>query len=105
MKRKQVSSEAHDPSLNDGIAFFVQEKEYKSFLAKFGKLGLEERSTCNNHEALAKASTKHTHGLASTGIVTVECTRHDMKRPCSIGDMLKGERFDILVHIFPVLNQ
>ena len=28
-----------------------------------------------------------------TGIGTVDCARHDMKRPNAIGDLQKGERY------------
>ncbi len=31
--------------------------------------------------------------MAATGVATVDCSRHDMKRPCSVGDLQKGERF------------
>jgi hypothetical protein len=31
-------------------------------------------------------------GLAATGVGTVDCARHDMKRPLAVGDLLKGER-------------
>lgn len=92
IKRKLVSSDTVDPGLNTGIAYFVQESAYKSFLAEFDNLTVNNLSTCNNHDALAKAGSKRSHGLAATGIATIECTRHDMKRPCSIGDLQKGER-------------
>lgn len=92
VKRKLVSSDVVDPGLNNGIAYFVEEKAYKSFLSQFDNLAVNDASTCNNHDALAKASTKHAHGLAATGVATIECTRHDMKRPCSVGDLQKGER-------------
>lgn len=31
-------------------------------------------------------------GLAATGVGTVDCARHDVKRPTSVGDLQKGER-------------
>ena len=92
VKRKDISSDNRDPGLNAGIAYFVEETAYKTFLSEFDTHTVDDASTCNNHEALAKASSKRSHGLAATGIVTIECTRHDMKRPCSIGDLQKGER-------------
>lgn len=91
-KRKQVSSDTKDPGLNAGIAYFVEENAYKSFLSQFDNLTVNDISTCNNHDAIAKAGSKRSLGLAATGIATIECTRHDMKRPCSIGDLQKGER-------------
>lgn len=97
-KRRAVSSESNDPGLNAGIAYFVETKKYTNHLRMYSDLISEEPSTCNNHDALAKASSKHAKGLASTGIVTIECTRHDMKRPCSVGDLQKGERYVSQMH-------
>ena len=34
-------------------------------------------------------------GLAATGVGVVDCARHDMKRPLAVGDLLKGERYDL----------
>jgi hypothetical protein len=39
------------------------------------------------------ADTRNTQGLAVTGIGTVDCARHDMKRPNGVGDLQKGERY------------
>lgn len=36
LKRKSVSSEAVDPSLNRGCAYFVEEGAYKTHLAGYG---------------------------------------------------------------------
>ena len=76
------------------MAYFVEEKAYKAFLSHFDNLNLNDVATCNNHDAIAKASSKRAAGLAATGIATIECTRHDMKRPCSVGDLQKGERYN-----------
>jgi hypothetical protein len=35
--------------------------------------------------------------VAATGVGTVDCARHDVKRPNSVGDLQKGER---CVHFF-----
>jgi hypothetical protein len=35
LKRKNVSNDAVDPDLNKGCAYFVEEKEYKKYLAEF----------------------------------------------------------------------
>lgn len=37
LKRKAVSSNVLDPSLNDGWAYFVEEKPYKDYLAQHAK--------------------------------------------------------------------
>jgi hypothetical protein len=91
LKRKKVSSEKADPSLNQGWSYFVEETTYKEFLAEHGNLP-QERSTCSNYDAMAKANSKNAQFLDTTGAGTVDCVRHDMKRPNGVGDLQKGER-------------
>jgi hypothetical protein len=38
------------------------------------------------------ADTKSSHGLAATGVGTVDCARHDMKLANGVGDLQKGEK-------------
>jgi hypothetical protein len=35
LKRKNVSNDAADPDLNEGCAYFVEEKEYKKYLSEY----------------------------------------------------------------------
>lgn len=95
LKRKNVSTDHVDPDLNHGCAYFVEEQAYKTHLATFDKDMPKEAGEkhCNTHDAVKLANLKGAAGLAATGIVTVDCSRHDMKRPCSIGDLQKGERY------------
>jgi hypothetical protein len=37
LKRKNVSSHAADPGLNDGYAYFVEETAYRGYLENFKK--------------------------------------------------------------------
>ncbi|RDX41714.1 hypothetical protein OH76DRAFT_1459063 [Lentinus brumalis] len=94
MKRKKVSDDTSDPDLNAGCAYFVEEHAYKAHLTTFdkdlAKAALEK--SCNTHDAVKLANLKNAVGLSATGIATVDCSRHDMKRPCSVGDLQKGER-------------
>ncbi|KAK6981487.1 CxC2 domain-containing protein [Favolaschia claudopus] len=91
MKRKDVSSEVDDPSLGDGIAFFGKVGEYMEHLDK--NWGLEqEKSTCVAHDAVDEPN-RESYGTASSGIGTVDCARHNMKRPNGVGDLQKGERY------------
>jgi hypothetical protein len=32
-------------------------------------------------------------GLSASGVGTVDCARHDMKRPTAVGDLQKGEKY------------
>ncbi|OBZ73874.1 hypothetical protein A0H81_05915 [Grifola frondosa] len=83
LKRKKVSSDSVDPGLNHRYAYFV-----------------ETKGTCNNHDALKLAHMKGSHGTAASGVGCVECTRHDMKRPCSVSDLQKGERYINMDYLF-----
>ncbi|KAG1719290.1 hypothetical protein EDB19DRAFT_1898779 [Suillus lakei] len=81
-----------DPGLNDGWAYFVEEQQYKMFLA--------DKSTCASHDAVNLAETKNSRGLAATGAGTVDCSRHNFKRPCGVGDLQKGEKYVNMDYIF-----
>lgn len=91
LKRLDISNDAIDPGLNKGSGFFVEETEFKKFLQAFDKQP-NDTSTCNNHDAIKSASMRGGKGIAASGVGTIECSRHDMKRPNSVGDLQKGER-------------
>ncbi|TFK88753.1 hypothetical protein K466DRAFT_488291 [Polyporus arcularius HHB13444] len=92
LRRKNVSSDDVDPDLNKGSAYIVEEQAYKAHLTAFDKLPMTTSNHCNNHDAVNLATLKGAVHLASTGVVSVDCARHEMKRPCSTGDLQKGER-------------
>ena len=92
LKRRGVSSDATDPGLNRGYAYFVEESAYKTHLQIHGKEDQKEKSSCSNYDTVKLANMRGGHRVAASGVGTVECARHDMKRPCSIGDLQKGER-------------
>jgi len=87
-----VSSDKNDPGLNHGYAYIVEESKFKAYLDEYDTEIGEEVSTCNNHDAIKSASMRGGKGTAASGVGTVECIRHDMKRPLSVGDLQKGER-------------
>ncbi|KAJ7839042.1 hypothetical protein B0H14DRAFT_3458992 [Mycena olivaceomarginata] len=91
MKRRDVSSEEEDPSLGDGVAFFARVEEYMQHLEKHWNLE-QEKSTCVAHDAVDEPD-REARGTASSGIGTVDCARHNMKRPNGVGDLQKGERY------------
>ncbi|KAJ7036439.1 hypothetical protein C8F04DRAFT_1258005 [Mycena alexandri] len=98
MRRKKVSSEEKDPSLGDGWSFYCEIAPYYSYLAKNWKQK-QERSTCVAHDAVDKPD-RESRGTASSGIATVDCARHNMKRPNSVGDLQLGERYINMDYIF-----
>jgi hypothetical protein len=44
-------------------------------------------------------------GLAATGVGTVDCARHNMKRPNGVGDLQKGEKCDFIIIVSSYSNQ
>ncbi|TFK78062.1 hypothetical protein K466DRAFT_446088, partial [Polyporus arcularius HHB13444] len=93
LKRKKVSSDEADPGLSHGYAYIVSEQVYKAHLAAYDQELIAMSSNhCNNHDAVKLATLKNSAGLAATGVVSVDCARHGMKRPCSTADLQKGER-------------
>ncbi|RPD56066.1 hypothetical protein L226DRAFT_546322 [Lentinus tigrinus ALCF2SS1-7] len=101
LKRKKVSSDDDDPSLNNGAAYIVEEQAYKNHINTYGTLEPDISDHCNNHDAVKLATLKGAVGLAASGVASVDCARHEVKRPCSTGDLQKGERYvnvDYLLH-------
>ncbi|KAJ7715054.1 hypothetical protein B0H16DRAFT_1667163 [Mycena metata] len=85
-----VSSEAKDPILADGLGYFVNHKEYAKYLR--AHVSEEEISTCSGFQAMFLANRKRVKGLKTTGVGGVTCARHNMWRPNGIGDLQLGER-------------
>ncbi|TFK68354.1 hypothetical protein BDN72DRAFT_870985 [Pluteus cervinus] len=100
LKRLDVSSEANDPSLNCGYGYVVEERQYKQYLAELDQQIEQAESTCNNHDAIKSANMRGGKGLASSGVGTVDCSRHDMKRPTGVGDLQRGERYVNMDYLF-----
>jgi hypothetical protein len=80
--------------LNHGYAYIVEEKSFKDYLLEFGGVVPDDKSTCNNHDAIKSASVRGGKGYSASGLGTVQCSRHNMKRPNGSGDLQKGERYE-----------
>ena len=74
MQRKKVSSKVKDPSLCDGLGYFVKNTPYTLHLSENSGVKQEVRS-------------------AVTGLGAADCSWHDFRRPNSVGDLQKGERY------------
>ncbi|KAF5329091.1 hypothetical protein D9611_014283 [Ephemerocybe angulata] len=98
LKRKLVSNDDADPSLNDGCAYFVKCILFMAFLSGYDKKVDQNASTCSNHSAVN--NDRSTRGLAASGVGAVDCARHEMKRPMSVGDFQKGERYVNMDYLF-----
>jgi len=95
-----VSTEERDPGLNNGYAYIVGTTDFKQYLKEYDTKIPEDKSTCNNHDAIKLASMRGGKGTDATGIATAECSRHDMKRPTAIGDLQKGERYVHFLYLY-----
>ncbi|KAJ7575193.1 hypothetical protein C8J56DRAFT_801798 [Mycena floridula] len=92
IKRRDVSSEEKDPGLCQGHAYFVEQTGYDAYL-EANKGVKQAASKCVSHDAVNKADRKEVRGLKVTGLATVDCTRHEMKRPNGLAALQKGERY------------
>ncbi|KIL56864.1 hypothetical protein M378DRAFT_188510 [Amanita muscaria Koide BX008] len=99
LSRKGVSSKERDPCLTQGNGYFVKETDFLDHLESH-KGQRQMPSTCVSHDAVNNADTKDARGLVVTGIGTVDCARHDMKRPNGVGDLQKGERYVNMDYFF-----
>jgi hypothetical protein len=95
----------------DGQAFFVQDAEYREYLAQADQnvrpqvciillhsdlhLRVSQASTCSNHRAISTISRSRFHSLAVTGIAGAVC-RHECAVPGSFVNLFKGERYGLL---------
>ncbi|KAF8236798.1 hypothetical protein L208DRAFT_1250882, partial [Tricholoma matsutake] len=93
LKHLNVSTPEHDPGLNHGFMYVVDETKFKQHLKDFNNKISNDVSTCNNHDALKSASMCGGKGTAVSGVGTVDCIQHNMKCPVAIGDLQKGEQY------------
>ncbi|KAG6895616.1 hypothetical protein C0992_000364, partial [Termitomyces sp. T32_za158] len=100
LKRLKSSSDVVDPGLNHGYAYYVENTKFKAYLEEFGTKVEDDVSTCNNHDAIKSASIRGGKGVDASGVGKTECARHDMKRPISVGDLQKGERYVNMDYFF-----
>ncbi|KAG6904713.1 hypothetical protein DXG01_007735, partial [Tephrocybe rancida] len=100
LKHLKTSTDERDLGLNCGYAYFVSDTEFKSYLATYGTLIKDDISTCNNHDAIKSASIHGGKGIDASRTGKTECACHNMKRPASIGDLQKGERYVNMDYFF-----
>ncbi|KAJ7754658.1 hypothetical protein DFH07DRAFT_868558 [Mycena maculata] len=88
---RDISTEAKDPIVDDGLGHFVNNSLYTTYLRDH--VSDEEISSCSGFQAMFLANTKWVKGLRATGVGGVTCARHNIWRPNGIGDLQLGERF------------
>ncbi|KAL1713357.1 hypothetical protein EV715DRAFT_211820 [Schizophyllum commune] len=97
LQNTTASSEARDPPLGDGWAYFVPRGPYLDYIKRF--VDEVDISTCSGFAALFLANLKRVLGLRATGVGAVSCSRHNIFRPNGVGDLQKGERFSNMTYI------
>ncbi|KAJ7029322.1 hypothetical protein C8F04DRAFT_1264984 [Mycena alexandri] len=68
---RNVSSEAKDPIVGDGLGYFVNHEEYAKYLR--AHVSEEEISTCSGFQAMFLANRKRVKGLRTTGLGERQC--------------------------------
>ncbi|KAJ7693185.1 hypothetical protein B0H17DRAFT_907949, partial [Mycena rosella] len=91
LKRRLVSSEAKDPGLGTGMAYFTEDAPFRKFLLTV--TDQKEMSTCSGLAALDYANTKFSHGYGATGVGLAVCARHEFVQLNAAADLQKGERY------------
>jgi len=86
-----VSNDDADPGLSRGFSYFVEDTEWKDHMKKHAA-DVEPKSSCSRHDAVNLADSRPGHGYAASGACTVECARHNMKRPNGVGNVIGGEK-------------
>ncbi|KAG9219942.1 hypothetical protein CCMSSC00406_0006855 [Pleurotus cornucopiae] len=97
-KLKSKSRGLEDVELNPSWSYFVNDAGYKAHLLKhFDQL---EINTCRNeHDAILRATTRHTPGYNVSGVALVICARHAFVRGNGAGDLEKGEQYCLIDYI------
>ncbi|KAJ7430256.1 hypothetical protein B0H11DRAFT_2263932 [Mycena galericulata] len=101
LKRRLVSSEAKDPGLGTGWAYFTEDPPYRKYLLTV--TDQKEMSTCSGLAALDYANTKFSKGYGSTGVGLGVCARHEFVQKTGAADLQKGERYANMDYIFASL--
>ncbi|KAK7020693.1 hypothetical protein VNI00_017635 [Paramarasmius palmivorus] len=91
LKRRAISSEKKDPGLYSGLAYFVPQIEYQSWMKEVPEQ--KETNTCSSLAAMEQANTKYSKGYATTGAILCLCARHEIVEPNGTVDTPKGEKF------------
>ncbi|KAF7983602.1 hypothetical protein HWV62_20507 [Athelia sp. TMB] len=97
-KNRLRSSEAKDPTLGAGMAYFVDHGPYLEHCKNHASE--EEISTCSGFAAIHLANLKGMKGHRTSGVGGVCCSRQQCWRPNGIGDLQKGERYCNMDYIF-----
>ncbi|KAF7969167.1 hypothetical protein HWV62_28172 [Athelia sp. TMB] len=93
-----IGNERPDPELGPGWGYVVAPAPYKEHLKSY--VSEKDISTCIAFAALLQKDSRATTGLRTSGVGACMCARHEVFRPCGVGDLQKGERYANMDYIF-----
>ncbi|KAH7904941.1 hypothetical protein BJ138DRAFT_1118936 [Hygrophoropsis aurantiaca] len=96
--KSRLRAIAPDPALCPGSSYLVDEGPYAAHLRNY--VAESDISSCIAFAALTQKETRLTTGLRSSGVAACICARHEVVRPCGVGDLQKGERYSNMDYIF-----
>ncbi|KAJ3764740.1 hypothetical protein FB446DRAFT_795781, partial [Lentinula raphanica] len=91
LKRRLVSSNDVDPGVGTGSSYFVEDNQFREYIATCGDQ--VEMNTCTGLSAVDHANTKFSRGYATTGVGLAVCARHELVHKNGVVDLQKGERY------------
>ncbi|KAK0480968.1 hypothetical protein EDD18DRAFT_1113409 [Armillaria luteobubalina] len=71
LKRFNISSDRWDPRLNKGYSYFIDSKIVNVHMKKFEDKIVEEKSTCNDHDAVKLATMRGGKGMSAPKEVVI----------------------------------
>ncbi|KAK0489874.1 hypothetical protein EDD18DRAFT_1358840 [Armillaria luteobubalina] len=92
LKRFNVSSDRRDPHLNKGYSYFIDSEIVNAHMEKFEDKIAEEKSTCNDHDAVKLATMRGGKGMSVSGVGAVVCSHHECRWGSSVINLRKGEQ-------------
>ncbi|KAG6913692.1 hypothetical protein DXG01_004881 [Tephrocybe rancida] len=98
LKNQLVSTYSADPGLGTGWAYVVPRQTYEAYV--LSQASDQDISSCVGFSALAKANTKFSKGLRYMGVGAVTCGHSEMFLPCGVGNLVKGESYDVACQWF-----
>ncbi|KAK7024177.1 hypothetical protein VNI00_016485 [Paramarasmius palmivorus] len=87
----EESSEAGDPGLLTGLAYYVDQEPYQRWMK--AAPDQNEANDCSSLAAIKQANTKFNQGYATTGCLLCMCSRHEICEPNGVVNLNRGKKF------------
>ncbi|KAK0500977.1 hypothetical protein EDD18DRAFT_1101946 [Armillaria luteobubalina] len=92
LKRFNISSDRRDPRLNKGYSYFIDSEIVNAHMEKFKDKIAEEKSTCNDHDAVKLTTMHGGKGMSVSGVGAVVCSHHECQWGSSVINLRKGKQ-------------